>query len=75
MGTYNLVARIHLDGETPPHEVPLTHSAGSLAEAQDMLGHAFGNSMRQGYLSFNISGTQFVIPGERIARIEVEAAG
>jgi hypothetical protein len=72
MGTYNFVARIHLDGEASPHEVPLTHSASSLAEAQDMLGQAFGNSMRQGYLNFSVGGKQFIIPSERIARIEVE---
>lgn len=72
MGTYNFVARIHLDGESLPYEVPLTHSAGSLPEARDMLGQAFGNSMRQGYLNFSIEGKQFIIPSERIARIEVE---
>lgn len=74
MGTYNFVARIHLDGQDLPHEVTLTHSANSLAEAQDMLGQAFGNSMRQGYLNLNVGGKQFIIPSERIARIEVEVA-
>lgn len=74
MGTYNFVARIHLDGQDLPHEAALTHSANSLAEAQDMLGQAFGNSIRQGYLSLNIDGKQLIIPSDRIARIEVEAA-
>lgn len=72
MGTYSFVARIYVDNEPAPYEVPLTHSASSLAEAQDMLGQAFGGSMRQGYLNFTVEGRQFVIPSERISRIEVE---
>lgn len=74
MGTYNLVAYVTVEGEEQPRSLQLAHSANTPEEALDQVGHALGQSLRQGFLSYQHDRRQMVIPGERVQGITVELA-
>lgn len=74
MGTYNLVAYVTVEGEEQPRSLPLAHSANTPQEALDQIGNALGQTLKQGFFSYQLDGKQMVVPARRITEITVELA-